>query len=543
VRALPDWSAVPSNSEEDRLFLNRRLAYFGLVIFLISGGFYAFNILLAWIFVPEMRTPRHLLHLGVMFHLLATCISLGQWLACRRGRRSSVELNLIDVGGLLLSMVMYAVMASTGGGGLQQTLTLLLITLAIVVTHAIIVPGTARRTLWISYAACVPTIFGAWYLAMNGPSPAPWMPWMNILYSAMWCVVTVALSTLASRIIYGLQQKVREATQLGQYTLQEKIGEGGMGMVYLARHALLRRPTAVKLLPRARAGEQNVRRFEREVQLTSSLTHPNTIAIYDYGHTPDGVFYYAMEHLEGITLEDLVEHDGPQPAGRVVHVLEQACSALAEAHGIGLIHRDIKPANLMLCVRGGLRDQLKVLDFGLVKEIDRGDSPELSTAAVLVGTPLYLAPEAITAPDRIDARADLYALGCVAYYLLAGVTVFEGATVLEVCGKHLHAVPEPPSTRSGRTIPPSLEALVLRLLSKDPDERPASASEILDLLRSLEGIEPWKSADAKRWWEERAPEIRERVRASHTQKKSSDPRTFTIDLEHREARADSDTHA
>jgi len=508
VRALPDWSAVPSNSEEDRLFLNRRLAYFGLVIFLISGGFYAFNILLAWIFVPEMRTPRHLLHLGVMFHLLATCISLGQWLACRRGRRSSVELNRIDVGGLLLSMVMYAVMASTGGGGLQQTLTLLLITLAIVVTHAIIVPGTARRTLWISYAACVPTIFGAWYLAMNGPSPAPWMPWMNILYSAMWCVVTVALSTLASRIIYGLQQKVREATQLGQYTLQEKIGEGGMGMVYLARHALLRRPTAVKLLPRARAGEQNVRRFEREVQLTSSLTHPNTIAIYDYGRTPNGVFYYAMELLDGLDLERLVQSEGAQPASRVVAILRQSAWALAEAHEEGLIHRDIKPANIILCERGGRADFVKVVDFGLVKETSAKASALSSGVQLVIGTPMYMSPESIVTPDTVDGRSDLYALGAVGYYLLTGVAVFEGSTLLEIYAQHLHGAVVPPSERTTRTIPASLEAIILACLEKDPDKRPSDATTLARALEELDDVPRWSQHEAREWWDGRGATMR-----------------------------------
>ena len=200
-----------------------------------------------------------------------------------------------------------------------------------------------------------------------------------------------------------------------------------MGIVYRAHHALLRRPTAVKLLPAGRAGESNLSRFEREVQLTSSLTHPNTVAIYDYGHTPDGIFYYAMEYLDGMDLEELVELDGAQDPARVVHVLRQVCGALAEAHGVGLVHRDIKPANILLCERGGIPDTAKVVDFGLVKQLSTsGVGPGVSTVNNIMGTPLYLSPEAITSPEKVDARSDLYALGAVAYYLVTGKAVFEG---------------------------------------------------------------------------------------------------------------------
>lgn len=195
-----------------------------------------------------------------------------------------------------------------------------------------------------------------------------WSPLVNMIYVAAWSAVAVSIATLTSRVIYGLAQRARVATELGQYTLEEKIGEGGMGVVYRARHALLRRPTALKVLPRELAGERSIQRFEREVQLTSALSHPNTIAIYDYGRSPDGVFYYVMEYLDGITLEELVTHDGPQPTGRVVHLLKQVCGALQEAHEVKLIHRDVKPANIVLCVRGGVADYIKVLDFGLVKQ-------------------------------------------------------------------------------------------------------------------------------------------------------------------------------
>src|SRR6185503_3012449 len=211
--------------------------------------------------------------------------------------------------------------------------------------------------------------------------------------------------------------EVRDARRLGRYTLLEKIGEGGMGAVYSVRHAMLRRPTAMKLLPPQKFGAQNVARFEREVQLTARLTHPNTIRIFDYGRTPDGIFYYAMEYLDGANLAEVIAEGGPMPAGRVIHILDQVAGALTEAHGIGLIHRDVKPANIILTEQGGVPDVAKILDFGLVKEMGETGADPLTHADTLTGTPMYMSPEAIAAPDQVDARADLYALGAVGYYL------------------------------------------------------------------------------------------------------------------------------
>ena len=221
-------------------------------------------------------------------------------------------------------------------------------------------------------------------------------------------------------------------------------------MVYRARHALLRRPTAVKLLQPDKAGVENLLRFEREVQLTATLSHPSTVVIFDYGRTPEGVFYYAMEYLDGLDLERLVRVDGPQPAGRIIHILAQVCGALAEAHDAGLIHRDVKPANIILTERGGMPDIPKVVDFGLVKQFATLGSADTATTVVgvtaantIVGTPLYLSPEAITGRD-LDGRSDLYALGAVGYYLLTGEPVFSATSIVEVSAHHLHSVPVPP---------------------------------------------------------------------------------------------------
>jgi serine/threonine-protein kinase len=268
-------------------------------------------------------------------------------------------------------------------------------------------------------------------------------------------------------------------------------------VVYRARHAMLRRPTAVKLLRPERVGEASLQRFEREVQLTAGLSHPNTISVFDYGRTPDGVFYYAMEYLDGLTLDEVVAKDGPLPPARVVHVLRQVLGALSEAHGIGLVHRDIKPSNVILCERGGIPDVAKVLDFGLVKEAE--EDAGLTLDGAIVGTPMFIAPEAIRSAPA-GPPSDVYAVGAVAYYLLSGRHVFEGRSVMEVCSHHLHTRPRPPSERLGRALPSSLEAWVLRCLEKDPDRRPRSAAEAASRLDACALDDTWTGEAARAWW-------------------------------------------
>jgi eukaryotic-like serine/threonine-protein kinase len=260
-----------------------------------------------------------------------------------------------------------------------------------------------------------------------------------------------------------------------------------------------------------------LRRFEREVQLTSSLSHPNTIAVYDFERTRDGVFYYAMEYIDGVTLEQMVERTGALPPGRVIYVLKQVAGALAEAHSIGLIHRDIKPANIMISRRGGLSDFVKVLDFGLVRALasagDEGSAQTLTHATALVGTPLYLAPEAVTNPLEIDGRADLYALGAVGYFLLTGTPPFHGGSVVEICAHHVHTPPEPPSARTTQAVPAELEALVLRCLEKAPERRFPSVLDFLGVLAELSTSSPWSDRDADAWWKKEGDALVLAVRA------------------------------
>lgn len=326
---------------------------------------------------------------------------------------------------------------------------------------------------------------------------------------AVYWTSAVALAAICSQVITRLRARFSAPETLGQYTLEEKIGEGGMGVVYKASHALLRRPSAIKLLPKERAGEQNLKRFEREVQLTSMLSHPNTISVYDFGRTEDGTFYYAMEYIDGFDLESLVERTGPQAPARVAYLLAQIAGALDEAHKIGLVHRDVKPANIMVCQRGGLADVVKVLDFGLLKDLS-GQSDDANDANQIVGTPLYLAPEAIATPDRIDARSDLYALGAVGYFLLTGEAPFRGNNLLEVCGHHLHTSPTPPSQKLGTKIPVELETLILSCLEKSPALRPHSASSLQAQLLRIAA--DWTQQKAQAFWQ--THEFDPRVRAS-----------------------------
>src|SRR5262249_51653920 len=341
------------------------------------------------------------------------------WLATRDPPRAARTLVLLDAFGTIVPLVLLAITAVVNRDHeVDELFTVLVASANIIVVRAIAVPSTARRTLLLRRVGYLP-VLGATIYVMYGATSLSQRSAVNLaLSAALWGAVAVASASMTSRILFRLRTEVADARKLGQYTLQQEIGHGAMGVVYRASHALLRRETAIKLLAPARNSETDLRRFEREVQATARLTHPNTVAIYDFGRSPDGVFYYAMEYIDGLSLDQLVRVHGPQPPERVIHILRQACGALDEAHRVGLIHRDIKPANVMACVRGGVADVVKVLDFGLVKP-PAGDVTQ-SAANVPMGTPLYMSPEAIENPAAVDGRSDLYALGATGYFLLTG---------------------------------------------------------------------------------------------------------------------------
>jgi hypothetical protein len=312
--------------------------------------------------------------------------------------------------------------------------------------------------------------------------------------------VIYAMLSFASRLDRQAQMAALQAKRLGQYALNEKIGEGGMGVVYRAHHAMLHRPTAVKFLHPQKSTLKSVHRFEQEVQLTSQLTHPNTVTVYDFGRTPEGIFYYAMELVDGVTLEDVVEKSGPLPEPRVIAILAQVAGSLAEAHEKGLVHRDIKPANIMLSIQGGIFDFVKVLDFGLACSVDVGRDARMTSDDAIAGTPLYLSPEAIQNSDRIDPRSDLYSLGAVGYFLMTGRPVFEGTSVAEILHQHINTMPKRPSLVVDRTLMPELESLIMKCLAKNPDDRPGSARELADDLADLSSHYPWSQLQARQAW-------------------------------------------
>jgi serine/threonine-protein kinase len=293
--------------------------------------------------------------------------------------------------------------------------------------------------------------------------------------------------------------------QVGPYRLLREIGEGGMSTVYLAQHAYLTRPTAVKVLKPHAATDEMIARFAREVQLASRLRHPNTVRIYDYGRAFNGLFYYAMEHLDGLSLGELVERFGPMPAGRAAWALRQACESLAEMHQRGLIHRDIKPQNIMLCRQGEECDVAKVLDFGLVKDVSSAATRDLTRAVRILGTPIYMAPERIRNPADVDARADIYALGAVAFHVLTGQKLFEAVNDLDLTNQVLNAAPRRTSELAGDAVPAALDELVARCLAKDRDRRPGSVAELIAVFDAVLARDPWSPAHASAWWAEHVP--------------------------------------
>jgi serine/threonine protein kinase len=330
---------------------------------------------------------------------------------------------------------------------------------------------------------------------------------LTILHWAFFFVFCLLALSSAAIFVFTLvvarlervaQKAALEAKRLGQYCLEEKLGAGGMGVVYKGHHAMLRRPTAIKMLNPDMVNDLSIARFEREVQTTCKLNNPSTIAIYDYGRTPEGVFYYAMEYLDGLNLQQLVELCGPQPEGRVIHILKGVCASLAEAHALGLVHRDIKPGNIMLNRRGGDFDVVKVLDFGLVKALD--ETKITVQSGTMAGTPLYMSPEAIQSPDCVDARSDIYSIGALGYFLLTGQPVFTAKTLLELCNDHVNTIPEPPSERLGKSVAPELEAVLLACLEKSRGKRPQTARELAALLDCAQSAGSWSVQDADSWW-------------------------------------------
>ena len=380
---------------------------------------------------------------------------------------------------------------------------------AVVLMFSAIVPSTRTKTLLAGLVAVSMNPLGMLWARAQGYWD--FGPASNALLMHYPDYLLVGVAVVISHVVTTLGRQVAKEREMGSYQLGELLGRGGMGEVYKASHRMLARPAAIKLIRPEMLGGTDpavaaaaIARFRREAEAAANLRSAHTVDLYDFGVTADQTLYLVMEFLDGMDLETLVRQHGPMPAPRVVHVLRQVCDSLEEAHARGLVHRDIKPANIHLGRVGCREDFVKVLDFGLVKTAAGSASQSLATfEGVIMGTPAYMAPE-MALGDSVDGRADLYALGCVAYYLLTGEQVFTGDSVLKVITQHVQAVPVPPSQRTELPIPASLERLVLACLAKKPEERPKTARRLAQSLETIDGMR-WGEDEANRWWRQHHP--------------------------------------
>jgi serine/threonine protein kinase len=500
-------------------FVRERLALLGKTLFLVSFGFYLF--LLASLVLlgsaPFVAVVRGPVALG---HLCASLTMALLWLLASRARLSLWSLGALDAVSFIVAGGFLSLMTIEDEGQILQTLLALTVT---VMVRAILMPSRPGRTLLLSALVFAPTVV----VCIARHHPTAFLPGFSPGYqklhmslnTVLWSVLGTTLATIVSRVLYGLRRQVAEASELGQYLLEEKIGGGGMGEVWRARHRLLIRPAAIKLIRQRALGAMSgdpellVRRFEREARATAALTSPHTVQLYDFGVTEDGRLYYVMELLDGLDLDTLVKQHGPLPAERVVHLLRQVCAALQDAHGNGLVHRDIKPANVVVSRAGTTFDFVKVLDFGLVKldsaRVADKNAINLSAEDSWSGTPGYMAPEVVLGAADTDHRVDLYALGCVAYWLLTGKMVFEGENAMQVMMQHAQAEPKRPSHRVDRPIPAALEDLVMQCLEKDPARRPAGAEVVRERLDAVPLTSVWTAERAEKWWSMHRPRPRD----------------------------------
>ena len=476
----------------------RRLGNFALLAGLLMLGTGVFDHLF-FLRPPYRRDPIHLLAEGG-----AAMISFAMYVASRR-----VDVRIprfLDVGlayevicAFLIAFVYYEDPASLNA--LQRGSSPVAVW---IVVFPLIVPSTRGKAVLATIAAALMDPLGlAANVTLAHPAPSPFFLTQLFRPTALGVIAGIA----GARILYRLSAEASRARDMGSYRLVTLLGHGGMGEVWRAEHRMLNRPAAIKLIRPGMAGDvpatETLARFEREAHATASLRSPHTVQVYDFGATDDGAFYYVMELLDGVTLETLVQRFGPQPEERVAHILRQVCQSLAEAHRSGLVHRDVKPSNIFLCRYGVDLDFVKVLDFGIVKSVAGGAGTELTGEGFVTGTPGYMAPEVALGRRDIDGRADLYALGCVAYFLLTGETVFpaNGRTAMEVMIDHAQTWPMRPSRRAGRAMHPGLEDVVMACLAKEPNDRFESARELDGKIATLRLHELWTEERARGWWD------------------------------------------
>ena len=389
----------------------------------------------------------------------------------------------------------------------------------LVAVYGMFIPNTFKRASAVAVSLAATPVVVAFVLGFAFPPIAEAMSQIRsgrIVEAGFLLALSVGAATAGTQIVGQYQSQEVEAMEAGFYKLKERIGSGGMGEVWRAEHHKLVRPAAIKLIRPDRIENQDeaivrdtIRRFEREAQATAALRSPHTVELYDVGVSGDGTFYYVMEYLNGIDLKTLVEEHGPQSPSRTTYLLEQVCESLADAHQSRMIHRDVKPANIFSCHMGLSYDFIKVLDFGLVKiETDEGDDEtQLTQEGMTAGSPVFMAPEVVTGKTSVDARADLYALGCVGYWLLTGEYVFPRKRTMAMALDHVTTTPQPPSQRSDSSIPPELDRIILKCLEKKPEDRFGSAMELAQALSTEVPTNGWGRSQAEQWWKSNYPEV------------------------------------
>jgi serine/threonine-protein kinase len=499
-------SRLPEEMLSDQI---RRLALFNAVL----GALWSYGLVMDAFVLGLLKpgAPRNVLALTL--EVIAIAFSAVMYAYVRYAPHSAETKRTVGLISMILNAAGVAVLntwATTPAYGEAPTVSWIAV---LVLVFSMIAPTTPRRMLAASLVAASMDPLGVWsaHLLRGVAVPSAVMVMIHFLPNYI-CAI---LAIVPAKILQHLGRRLREAQDLGSYRLVELLGQGGMGEVWRAQHRLLARNAAVKLVRPELLGAGDeadsrivLRRFEREAQATAALSSPHTIRVFDYGITDEGTFYYVMELLSGRDLESLVRDFGPLPADRAIFLLRQVCHSLADAHARGLVHRDIKPANIYACRMGLEYDFVKVLDFGLVKVQDRSSAQSLLTLDVhTTGTPAYMAPEIILGESDVDRRADVYALGCVAYFLLTGQLVFEADTPMKMLMQHVQARPVPPSQRSELNVPPELDAIVLACLEKNPNRRPQNAEELLAIAWGCTSCEGWSQKRAKTWWETHLPEM------------------------------------
>ena len=490
--------------------LQSRLRAAALILF---GGFAAF--LLRYVFFSEQFLADEAAHgtLVVSTHVGVTVLlGLAAFSLCSCRTHSIQRLRLLEAAIFGLPAAFFVWMpylhacecapqnAAAMAAAFPSAATLPWIIL--ITVYGFFVPNSWKRTTTVVVLMGLIPLVGAGGAVVRQPAVREVLLGQGgLLAMVLWIGIGGVTAVYGSHRVGTLRRKVFEAEQLGAYVVKEKLGSGGMGDVYRAEHRLLKRQCAVKLIrPDKAANETALARFESEVQATARLTHPNTIEIYDYGATEDGVFYYAMEYLPGMNLQEMVEQYGPLSPDRVVHLLRQVCSALREAHSAGLIHRDIKPGNIFAAERGGLYDVAKLLDFGLAKSIEPGaDATKLTMDGTVVGSPWFAPPEVMDETE-LDARSDIYSLGATAWFLLTGQPVFPGENPLKVLLAHAGQTPRPPSELNDEIVP-ELDAIILKCLQKDPSDRYADVSALAEDLEECTCPDCWTQEIAAEWWQ------------------------------------------